>query len=77
MSDYRFPRIAGAVRWQGAVIRLHYGQVWPADDPFVKARPDLFAADPHEVTRSPQPRTQQTGEGEAKPKRARRAKADQ
>lgn len=28
----------------GLIVRLIKGQVWDADDPFVKARPQLFTA---------------------------------
>lgn len=27
-------------------VELTRGQVWPADDPFVRARPDLFSSTP-------------------------------
>lgn len=30
----------------GSTITLRLGDTWPADDPFVQARPDLFSAAP-------------------------------
>ncbi|MGW5684590.1 hypothetical protein [Nonomuraea sp. NPDC003754] len=71
MTSYRFPAIAGSVRWEGSVVRLAFTQVWPSDDPFVVARPDLFSPDPHEVTRT----TPADVEADApRPARRRRAK---
>lgn len=75
MSGYKFPKIAGAVRWQGAVVRLTYGQVWPADDPLVQARPDLFATEPHELTTSPRTPDQAPQQTTVKSPTPRRAAA--
>jgi hypothetical protein len=36
----------------GLKIRLSVGEAWAADDPFVKARPDLFLSVPFVVRRS-------------------------
>lgn len=36
----------------GLKIRLSVGEAWAADDPFVKARPDLFMSVPFVVRRS-------------------------
>lgn len=35
-----------AVQWQGRVLHLDKGIPWRADDPFVKARPDMFSRTP-------------------------------
>lgn len=34
-----------SVGWDGGRVRLSQGDLWDADDPFVRAHPDLFAAD--------------------------------
>lgn len=49
---YLFATSTCAVRWNGGVVRLHAGDAWPADDPFVKARKDLFAEHPTVVRRT-------------------------
>ncbi|HWB37486.1 MAG TPA: hypothetical protein VHA75_15830 [Rugosimonospora sp.] len=37
----------GLAQWEmGAMVTLHKGETWFADDPFVKARPDLFSSTP-------------------------------
>lgn len=36
----------------GLIIRLREGELWAADDPFVKARPDLFGAQPERIRRT-------------------------
>ena len=36
----------------GLKIRLSVGEAWAADDPFVKARPDLFKTVPFVIRRS-------------------------
>lgn len=33
----------------GRRVQLHENEPWDADDPFVKARPELFAAEPPNV----------------------------
>ena len=43
---YVFAKSTCAVGFGGGVVRLHMGDPWRADDPFVKARPDMFADDP-------------------------------
>ena len=45
-----------SVHFEGLIVRLMPGQPWAADDPFVKARPDLFTVDPafvHRTTTAP------------------------
>jgi hypothetical protein len=36
----------------GLLIRLNEGETWAADDPFVKARPDLFSDEPTRIRRT-------------------------
>jgi len=44
---YVYAASDGLAQWEmGAMVTLHKGEVWPADDPFVKARPDLFSSTP-------------------------------
>lgn len=47
---YVFANSTASVAWGGGVVRLHLGDPWPADDPFVKARPEFFASDPPSAT---------------------------
>lgn len=49
---YLFATSTCVVAWNGGRVRLHAGDAWPADDPFVKARGDLFAKDPPIVRRT-------------------------
>lgn len=41
-----------SVRFGGLIIRLTPGDAWDANDPFVKHRPDLFAARPAHINRT-------------------------
>lgn len=41
--SYMFANAQSVVAWQGLRIRLAPGDVWAKDDPFVRARPDLFS----------------------------------
>lgn len=43
---YVYAAITGSVSWNGTVVRLVEGEVWPAADPFVKQRDDLFRSTP-------------------------------
>lgn len=43
---YKFSRMTGAVVHDGRRYHLGQDDAWPADDPLVKARPDLFSDDP-------------------------------
>lgn len=36
----------------GLIVRVCEGEPWAAGDPFVKARPDLFADDPARIRRT-------------------------
>lgn len=36
----------------GLIVRLREGELWAANDPFVKVRPDLFGAQPERVRRT-------------------------
>jgi len=46
--EFAFAAINGLVNWgdTGSCVTLRIGDTWWADDPFVKARPDLFSATP-------------------------------
>lgn len=46
--NFVYATIDGIVQWgsSGACVTLRVGDVWWADDPFVKGRPDLFSATP-------------------------------
>lgn len=49
---YVFCTAAALVGFKGQEIHLRANSVWRADDPFVKAHPDLFAAAPETVESS-------------------------
>lgn len=50
--SYVYPTCVTVVLWEGGRVRLNPDQKWPADDPFVKAKPDLFTTDPANVAHS-------------------------
>lgn len=52
MSEYVYPNCRAVVAWQNGRVRLSPEQSWDADDPFVKARPELFNLDPGRVQRT-------------------------
>lgn len=52
MPEYVHPNCAAVVLHEGGRVRLNPADTWAADDPFVKARPDLFSADPIVVAHS-------------------------
>lgn len=45
---YVFANCTTCVGFNGAIMRLRTGEAWYRDDPFVKARPELFAEAPPE-----------------------------
>lgn len=47
-----FAKDSTSVRWDGGVVRLAKSQPWDANDPFVRANPSLFSADPSLVART-------------------------
>ena len=49
---FKFCRVAASVGWNGQLLALRANSVWPADDPFVKAHPELFADSPEMVETS-------------------------
>jgi hypothetical protein len=49
---FKFCSSSCIVGWQGQTLHLTAGSVWRADDPFVKANPDLFADSPEFVESS-------------------------
>ncbi|RBQ21608.1 hypothetical protein DP939_02545 [Spongiactinospora rosea] len=52
---YVFPTCVAVVHWEGGRVHLLRDQPWDADDPFVKARPDLFAEHPQDPQRTAPP----------------------
>lgn len=52
MSQYMYPTGVMVVRYNGGRVHLNPSQQWDADDPFVRARPELFR-EGTQVTRSP------------------------
>jgi hypothetical protein len=69
--EYVFSQAACSFDHDGLTINLQPDQVWDANDPVVRAHPELFAADPVRVRRTVSP----VEEATAAPgqKRARRA----
>lgn len=53
---YVWSKTASVVRWNDGIVRLSLDQVWLADDPFVKAHPDLFTAAPPLASTTTNPR---------------------
>lgn len=47
------------VRYNNLTVRLEPGHPWAADDPFVKARPDLFSDEPTAINRTSPPPVEQ------------------
>tara|TARA_R110000868_G_scaffold380056_1_gene646042 strand:+ start:790 stop:1005 length:216 start_codon:yes stop_codon:yes gene_type:complete len=43
---FKFCSSSALVGWQGQTLHLRAGSVWRADDPFVKAHPDMFSDAP-------------------------------
>lgn len=58
----------------GLIVRLTEGEPWAADDPFVKAKPDLFGSFPERLRRTvpPKPMVEQATKAPGE-KRTRRA----
>ncbi len=52
MADYVHPNCTATVLYEGGRVQLNQSQTWHSNDPFVKARPDLFSTDPIEVAHS-------------------------
>lgn len=52
MAQYVYARNQLVAYVDGARIALEVDDVWAADDPIVKARPDLFSAEPRKVHRT-------------------------
>lgn len=52
MPEYVHPNCAAVVLHKGGRVRLNPADTWDKEDPFVKARPDLFSADPIVVAHS-------------------------
>lgn len=52
MSKVVVARDTCVAGYNGRIFRLYRGQAWAADDPFVKARPELFTEDDRYIHRS-------------------------
>jgi len=78
MATYVYPNCEAVVNWQGSRVRINQTQAWRADDPFVKARPELFSPDPVRVSSSvPETATARPGETrDLPPRKPRVRKAD-
>jgi len=50
--SYVYPNCVTVVLYEGGRVRLNPEQKWDSDDPFVKARPEFFSADPRNVAHS-------------------------
>lgn len=46
---FKYATSTTSVRWNESIMRLAQDDAWDADDPFVKARPDLFSDSPSRV----------------------------
>lgn len=80
MSEYVYPNCRAVVAYNGSRVRLDPRQSWAADDPFVKARPDLFDNDPRQVARTaevPEATTRAPGEVRQTPPRKTMARKNQ
>ena len=56
---YVFPVSNAVAAHDGGRVHLSVDQVWDADDPFVKARPELFRDTPLNVLRTTAPVVEQ------------------
>ncbi|HEX7098368.1 MAG TPA: hypothetical protein VF377_03945 [Acidimicrobiia bacterium] len=54
------------------VVNLNVGDVWAADDPFVKAVPHMFSAEPTRIRRTVRQRTSGVEQATAAPGEKRR-----
>lgn len=50
--DIVFAKSAMRTNWRGRPVRTQVGQPWPADDPFVRDHPELFADVPENLASS-------------------------
>lgn len=75
VSNYVYPHCRTVVAWQGGRVRLSPEQSWAADDPFVKARPELFRTDPGRVERTEVVETATRAPGEVRQTPPRRPAA--
>jgi hypothetical protein len=72
MNEYVFASMAGTVLYAPTgSVELNLGDVWYADDPFVKARQDLFSTTPT-VVRSTTGKEAPAATPVGKPRRNRR-----
>lgn len=46
---FKYANTTTSVRWNGQIVRIAQDDTWDANDPFVKARPDLFGDAPTRV----------------------------
>jgi hypothetical protein len=49
--ELKYAQVTCVTSADGMLVNLTAGEAWDADDPFVKARPDLFANQPPFVRR--------------------------
>jgi hypothetical protein len=49
---FKFANTSAMLGWKGQTIYLRADSVWRADDPFVKAHPDMFADTPQQLETS-------------------------
>ena len=56
MPMYVFAKASTSVHFGGGIVRINESQVWPADDPFVRAHPELFTDTPHLLSSTVDPR---------------------
>lgn len=77
---YVYPNCVTVVLWEGGRVRLNPDQKWPADDPFVKAKSELFTDNPANIAHSagytPERATAAPGETR-KVRRPRQSKAQE
>ena len=75
MPNFVFVKETCAVLWKTGTVRLERGAAWPANDPFVKARPEFFDAEPTNVHRStPEKRERPVEDATAEPGKKRSTK---
>lgn len=49
---FKYAKESVVIGWKGQTLSVRANSVWPADDPFVVAHPELFADSPEHVETS-------------------------
>ena len=49
---YKYANTSLVIGWNGSVVRVHEGEAWDANDPFVKANKGFFNDSPAKVRRT-------------------------